>query len=357
MEQIILFTFLTLFPFGQIIRIGIIQPLDIVVGIGAVWAIVKKLPKPKIFTYFQDFLLVAAFSWVFGAAIFWQVEVFYGLLYLIRLAAYFYFLILVSHFRHKKLLLNSLLAVVSASAIFGWIQYFWWPDLRPLLAIGWDEHYYRLVGTFLDPGYLALILVFGIILAFFKQKYFLLFFLLLTLAFTYSRAGYLAFFAALIPMWFFSAKTRVVSILALSLLSFILFLPRPGGEGVKLERVTSIVLRIANYRETFSIFKTSPVFGAGYNNLCLAKGGNFSSHSCSGSDSSLLFILATTGLAGFIYFIYLVLNIFRRTSHTTYYILHTTAVALVTHSFFSNSIFYPWILGWLIVLLGSEVKR
>lgn len=55
MEQIILFAFLILFPFGQIIRIGIIQPIDVVVGIGAIWAIWKRYKWPEVFKYFNIF--------------------------------------------------------------------------------------------------------------------------------------------------------------------------------------------------------------------------------------------------------------------------------------------------------------
>lgn len=358
MEQIILFTFLALFPFGQIIRVGIIQPLDIIVGVGAVYAIVKKLPRPKVYFYLQNFLLVAAFSWLFGAASFGEFGVFRGFLYLIRLAAYFHFFILVWNFSKRKisysnLLLKSLLSLSLISALFGWIQYFFFPSFKSFMIWGWDEHLYRIAGTFLDPSYLSIILVFGIIIAFFKKKYGYLFFLLLTLAFTYSRAGYLAFFAALIPMWIYSAKTRVISILALLMLSFIIFLPRAGGEGVKLERISSVSARMRNYRETFGIFKISPVFGVGYNNICLAKNGNFSSHSCSGSDSSLLLILATTGIVGFLYFVFMALNIWKSADA----VFRALAVALLIHSSFSNSIFYSWVLGFLLILLATNLKR
>ena len=71
---------------------------------------------------------------------------------------------------------------------------------------GWDDHLYRLIGTFLDPGFTAIILVFGFLtsLAYylkpaapkggFKNKYFLLIsiFLFVSILFTYSRAGYIA---------------------------------------------------------------------------------------------------------------------------------------------------------------------
>ena len=336
MEQIILFAFLVLFPFGQIIRLGILHPIDIVVGIGAAYVIIKCLPKPSVFKYFFNFLLIAAFTWVLGAT-------FYGFLYLIRLGAYFYFSVFIFNLKNKKTLPSFLIALSLFSALFGWIQYFWFPSFKSFMVWGWDEHLYRIAGTFLDPAFLALILVFGIILS---RKTLITLFLALTLAFTYSRAGYLAFTAAML------FQKRFLLIFAFLLL--ILFLPRPAGEGVMLERTASIINRFNNYKQTLNIFEKNSLFGVGYNNLCSAKNSDFSSHSCFGSDSSLLFILATTGVIGFISFIYLVFGISR---YLTSYIFYPTSIALLVHSLFSNSLFYPWVLGWLMILLGSKIKR
>ena len=89
--NIFLFLFLIIFPFGQIIRIGMIQPVDLIAGMAAFYVIVSKMGMPKLFKYFENFLIIAGFSWVFGIVLFGKVEVVYGLLYFLRLAAYFYF--------------------------------------------------------------------------------------------------------------------------------------------------------------------------------------------------------------------------------------------------------------------------
>ena len=101
-------------------------------------------------------------------------------------------------------------------------------------------------------------------------------------------------------------KWFVVLIIALGIMIFLL--PRPSSEGVKLERAFSILLRLKNYKETIVIWQNSPLFGVGYNNLCFARNkfigeANYLSHSCSGSDSSILALIATTGILGFIFFI------------------------------------------------------
>ena len=352
MEQIILFAFLILFPFGQIIKIGSLNPIDIIVCLGAITAIIKRYKYPK---YFNDFLMVAIFSYLLSIFIFKNSQVFVGLLYLVRLAAYFYFYIFLSNFKDKKLLFNSLLAISFFSALFGWFQYFFYPDLTSLKYIGWDDHLFRLVGTYLDPGFTSLIIVFGGVTSFVKKKYLLLAFFAVTLAFTYSRAGYLALAVSFFLASFLFKRFKMFLIILTCFLVVIFLLPKPGGEGINLTRTYSISSRINNYKETFEIFKKSPVFGVGFNNICLAKAiylknVNSGSHSCSGSDSSLLLILATTGIVGFIIFvnsISKVLFALKRGFYTKVFLVLLSAVFV--HSFFVNSLFYPWIMGFLAI--------
>jgi len=338
MDKAILFAFLILFPFGQLVKIGIINPIDLVVGAGALWAILKRYEKPKVFSYFQNFLWVAFFSWIVGAFAFQRVEVVVGLAYLIRIAAYFYFFVFASNFKDRKLLLNSLLAVSIFSGIFGWIQYLWLPDLTSLKVLGWDDHLNRMVGTFLDPAFLGIILVLGLILALEKKMKFVILFLLASIAFTYSRASFLA---ALIPLIY--KKTWIYLTIFGAL---ILILPRTAGEGVKLERTSSIYGRIESYQETVQIIKKNPLFGVGFNNICLAKNGDYASHSCSGSESSLLFLLATTGVIGLISFSQLVTKI----------PWNIALVAVFVHSFFANSLFYPFVMGFLMIFFAAKLK-
>lgn len=368
MEQIILFAFLSLYPFGQIIKIGIINPIDIIVGLGALYALIRKYKRPKVFKYFENFLFLAVSSWIFAFFLFQTSQVFYGFLYLVRLAAYFYFFLFVSNFvkKSKELLLDSLLLISVASAVFGWIQYFLFPSIRAFLEYGWDEHLFRLVGTFLDPTFLGLIIVFGLITTMFrmmvvrrKGMYLLIcIFLLVSLAFTYSRASYLAFFAGLLIILTHFKKIKYFIGAAGLLLIVILLLPTSKNHVLSFTRNFSAIARIENYQETLKIFKTSPVFGIGFNNMCLARNKYigvepFSSHACSGSDSSLLLILATTGISGFFVFIQLIFNIWKRSDP----ILKSSLIALFVHSLFSNSIFYPWIMGWLIILFSVRLRR
>lgn len=374
LNNIFIFLFLIVFPLGQIIRIGIIQPVDLVAGLAALYAVFARLERPKIFKYLNHFLMIAVFSWIVGAAIFRQIDVVYGLLYLVRLAVYFYFLIYVWNFTKKnigntKLILNSLVTVSVASAVFGWIQYFMFPSIKPFAVWGWDDHLFRLVGTFLDPTFLGIVIVFGFLISIYqfiqnKNKLSLLIsvFLLISLAFTYSRASYLAFLAGIIITGFAWKKFRQIIYLIMGLVLLIAILPTSGNHILAITRSFSIVDRVENYTQVFSIFKKSPVFGIGYDNLCLAKTKllNFNeleSHSCSGSDSSLLFILSTMGVTGMIVFIYMVWNIGASIYKNKYFlVICSTFLALLVHSSFSNSLVYSWVLGWMMILLTVALK-
>lgn len=366
-KSIPIFLFLVLFPFGQIIRFGIFHPLDIVAALGATFAILGNYKKPDFFKYFKDFIFVACFSWIFSIILFRRLEVFYGFLYFLRLIAYFYFYVYIWNFRRQsklkiQFLINSLLIVSLVSAFFGWIQYFSFPEIKPFTVWGWDDHLFRLVGTFLDPGFLGIIIVFGLILSTYllfeerKSSYYLItIFLFVSLAFTYSRASYLAFLAAFFLLFVRLKRIKYFVFIIFSFLILILLLPTKENSILKITREFSALARIENYKETLYIIKSSPVFGVGYNNLCLARAQfsgflNLKSHACSGADASILFVFATTGVIGFVVFVWILFKIFQLTKE--FIIIGSILTALLVHSLFTNSFFYPWVLGYLMIILS-----
>ena len=374
-RNIFIFLFLVIFPFGQIIRIGNLQPIDFIVGLAALYTIAKKLTPPKAYKHFATFLLFASFSWIVSIFIFRQIEVLYGLLYLVRLTAYYLFGIYLWNFakkrkENKKLLLDGLLAVSAVSALFGWVQFFTVPDIKPFFSAGWDMHLFRLVGTFLDPTFLGLIIVFGLLISIIrllettKKKYLVvILFLLVSLAFTYSRASYLALFAGLVVIALYKNILKKVVIFTVILTPLLLLLPTSRNHSIELFRTFSAVAKIGNYKNTLQIFSTSPVFGVGYNNLCIAYQKyigvqGFNSHACSGSDSSLLFVITTTGISGFMAFVFFISRIIKSRKDKSYLtILSAGSASVFTHSLFSNSLFYPWIMGYLVILLALALKE
>jgi len=347
----------------------------VVIGLAAIYTIIAKLKIPKIFRLMIPFLCIAGFSWLFSIFVFHRIDVSYGLLYLLRLIVYYFFGIYTWNFikkkpANKKLILDSLLVVSFVSALFGWIQYFIYPDIKPFFIFGWDMHLFRLVGTFLDPTFLGLIIVFGLLLFIHRcisscnwNNVLATIFLLVSLAFTYSRASYLAFIAGVLVIVYFNKKFKKILWVIGGLILMALLLPTAKNHSIEIFRTFSAIARIENYQTTLEIFSKSPVFGVGYNNMCLAYQTfigpqSYSSHACSGSDSSLLLILATTGAIGFMMFIssaWKIGAILIRDSR--YKILVSCIIALLIHSLFSNSMFYAWVMGYVAVLFAVVLKE
>ena len=375
LQAIILFIFLALFPFGQLLKTTV-HPIDLVAGLAFLYTIIFSVKKPKFIFVLGNFLIAALFSLLFSLSIFRTGQLIAGILYLIRLTFYIYFILFVYDYVRKskvkkELVFNGLIAVSFFSALFGWVQYFWFPDFRPFTVFGWDDHLNRLIGTFLDPGFTSIVIVFGTIASLYKyfstkkrNLLYLLLFFIVSLALTYSRAGYISFIAGAFYLAVTEKKMKQIFLILTVFIFVISVLPRTAGEGVKLERTASTYARLLNYSQTIKIFQKSPVFGIGFNNICQAKSAFFEiddrqSHSCSGSDSSLLLILATTGAVGFIIFLWCLSSLYNLISSKSMYgkVLLSSSLALFIHSLFVNSLFYPWVMGWLAILLAVSMRE
>ena len=262
-------------------------------------------------------------------------QILIGSLYLVRFMVY-------------SLLINLSIKPVyliwfsSLVAGFGLVQYLLVPDTRWLFTLNWDEHYYRLLSTLFDPNFTGIILVLGLVLVYFyRPKTWWLYALHLgALLLTYSRSSYLALFAAIVAVAVLTRKFKLILYILIFLFS-LWFLPRPGGEGVKLERIMSVKQRLSNYQLGLEFWRKSPVVGLGFNTLRYFRD-NQVSHSASGLDSSLIFVLATSGSVGLLAY----LNLLRCLWQTSL-VMKVTLAALLTHSLFVNSLFYSFILVWL----------
>ena len=378
--KLLVFGFVLLFPFGQLLRfevsfLGRIIPiLAVDVASGLTLFLYPYLEKPKISKLFLNFIWVSLFSLILSVAYFDIGSVFVGSFYLVRILAYFSFFVLAWNLIKCDLQLKkTLFGVITVSLIFtavlGWVQDFWFFDLTSLKYLGWDDHLGRITGTFLDPTFAGITFVFAfftVLLKLVREKrkifLFLSLFFLLSIAFTYSRASFLSLLAGGIAVTFLEKKIRVKLLFLGLFVAILIFLPRSKGEGVRLERTRSIEARVGNYRETLQIFRQYTVLGVGMNNLCSFRvkmsGQSGRSHSCGGSDSSLLYILATTGVVGFFVFSNLVLGFFRSIS-SDYYgnLTKICIISLGIHSIFANSLFYPWVIGFASLLLAASVRE
>ncbi|GAI81903.1 unnamed protein product, partial [marine sediment metagenome] len=138
----------------------------------------------------------------------------------------------------------------------------------------------------------------------------------------------------------------------------------PGGEGVRLERTATIQSRFGSWQQALIIFRDHPLLGVGFNTYRYAQR-NYgfldqekwqTSHAEAGVDSSLLFVLATTGIIGFLVYSWLGSSVIRLSLSVVNakigLVVLASVAALVCHSFFLNSLFYSWILAWLGIILG-----
>ena len=378
------FIYLVLFPFGQLARLPLpfldlpevnIYLTDIVLSFlllfWLVWRffINKKKYKPPFLT--KPILLfsgLALISLLVNSFRFSGSEVLVSSLYLIRWIVYagLYFILVDLKSEFKKALPYYLLIVGVFVALFGLIQYLIYPNLKFLESLGWDPHFYRVTSTFLDPGFagliLALTLILLTILSWKKQNklwWVLWPFLFVMLLLTYSRASWLAFLVGIGTFFIYKKAFKFLFLIIVFLGLSWFYIPRPEGEGGKLERTYSVNARLENYKQGFFVFEKNRLLGVGFNTyryikrdygLIKEEESWQTNHASAGVDSSFLFVLATTGILGFLSYFW----IYFKSLKLKNILITVSLLTVVTHSFFLNSLFYPWIMAWLWILLATE---
>ena len=277
-------------------------------------------------------------------------EIAVGLLYLLRFCMYtsVFFLVLQSkktqsHWFHWLYFLGV------GYAVTGFFQLLLYPNLRNISYLGWDPHYYRLFSTLFDPNFVGGIIVLCLFLGFYlltitKSK-FLVFItqlvLLIALLLTYSRSSFVALIVGLIVYIVLTKKWIYIIFLVLIPL-VVLFFPSIGGISTDIGRMWSIIARLDNSKEALNLFIHYPIFGNGF--------------AMQRIDSSILFILVTTGVIGIVAFtnlgIHLIRSGFCITKQPLKAVYFSILTALIIHSIFVNSLFYPQILIWFWIFIG-----
>lgn len=276
----------------------------------------------------------------------------------------------------KKKLYRYLVRVGLVVVGFGFVQLLVFPNIGSLARFGWDPHEGRLVSSFLDPnylgGYLALLLAALTAPAIQGKKslpWIWLGIVLLASVLTFSRSGYLAVAITVLLLGLrYSWKLIVVTLLCIIPLS--LAIPRVRERvvgGFSLDKTSQD--RLDSWQNALKIGAAYPVFGVGFNAYQYAQerlgiiNPGMKSRALAGSDSSLLNLLATTGIAGVTLVIAAAALLIRRslilarqglsnTQNWVGLIFLTALPALFIHSFFVNTFFYPFILINLSVLVG-----
>jgi len=353
-NSILIFCFLAFF-IGQIFRLnffGVSFPLiDISIVLLSTFNIIYHLKNKSLKISNKFLFYFILYSWALFLISYFRFQIFSlsSLFYLVRLTGLLTLSIFPPKISQKQH--NIFYLFIIANIIFGFIQYFFWPNFTYFDVNQWDPHLYRLVSTFFDPTFTGLIYLLFLIKVYFDKKfpYRKLFLVLsyLAIALTYSRSTYLSF---IIAFTFISLSTKKLKPFLISLiivLATIFCLPRQPGEGTKLERTSSITAKIENYQEGIFLFSKHPITGIGYNNIPFFREiKNQKSHANYGFDGSILTLLITTGVIGTSLFLVGGKKYYQTLSLTKKTFIWT----ILTHSLFANSLLYPWIILTLIFL-------
>lgn len=311
---------------------------------------------------------------------------FYG----VRWASFYFLSVLIFNQSksEKTVTLWMLAAFTLLLSLAGFIQLQVMPDFTSLEDIGWDPHQNRLLSTWFDPnfvgGFLAFMIPILLGVALDQKplrKVFLPIVAVATLALvlTLSRSAYLALIAALFVFGLFRSL-KLLATLAVTLVLLTAVLPPVQDRffslvdsiaSVSTETYTlpdaSSRLRFESWDEAWQLFLEKPLLGQGYNRykyaaLELGTLKDLNIHSASGSDSSLLNVLATTGLTGFLPFfaIYLMLAIqaWKQRKNAAALGFLAGLCGLFIHSIFVNSLLFPLFMipFWMSAgLLGQKL--
>ncbi len=338
------------FPIGQIVRwefLGgqvVIRPNDFIACVLGLFGILKisgPLKKPLLLWFGAMVLSLGVNFFYYSLP-----EIMVGASYIVRFVLYsgLYFI-----FKDYKLNKNIFVLISVLISILGFVQYLFIPDVSFLSQFNWDPHYYRLISTFLDPGFTGAILVLGLLVTKNKVAWIIIY---LALALTYSRTSFLMFVSAYAVISIYKKSPRIFIGAVAIMLATLIFLPRTFGDGTKLSRETSTWARLENWQKTIVAWTTKPVFGVGYNVYRYATNSAVDSHAGAGADSSLLLVLATTGIVGFIGYLGLIRKIWLTGKHDV--VFAASFIGIIIASFFNNTLFYPYVMEWLWILLATK---
>ena len=374
-------------PSGAILLIDLLVCL--LAGLWIWWVLLKrqKLVLSAAHLFWLGFIFLAGASLLFGPFDLSKRELLESGFYLVRFAAYTSLLwiipVLFSNQEGREKLRRWLYWTGFAVMTLGFFQLSIIPDIGFFSRFGWDPHVGRLVSTFLDPNYLggffALFLALVVAPTVQESKklpWFLIGLILLATILTFSRSGYLAVgLVALIFGLRFSWKVVLISLICIIPLA--LTVPRVRERvagGFSIDKTAQD--RITSWQNALLIGDQYWVAGVGYNTYeraqevfgILVPGST--SRANAGSDSSLLNVLATTGVVGTALFLAaiglclrdcyrLVRSKPKSVGASMAFALLLATPALFIHAFFVNAFFYPFILVILATMMGivySELR-
>lgn len=373
---------LFLFPLGEVVRINlgngiVVRPLDIGVGLVVFLWLIFKLKKREgvkqkyILAPILLFAVGACFSLIINYFSLSLSQFFVSFTYLIRWVVYAGIFFVVSDFdKEFKKRITSLLVIVGSLIVgLGYVQYFFYPSLKNLFYLGWDEHMHRMFSVFLDPNFagafFVLFFLFLVNLFVRKKQVFIGLLLALTLGaifLTFSRSALIMLIiSSSILFIFLNKKIWMVLLLGIAFVALAISSKYFNIENINLFRVVSSEARIETSKNAIKIIQDHPVFGIGFNAYRYAKSGysmradsvEAISHADAGTDNSFLFVMATTGLVGFILYLFLWFRILKNVSILSL----ASIVGVFVDSMFINTLFYTFIMLWIWIIIAIRENK
>lgn len=243
---------------------------------------------------------------------------------------------------------------------FGLCQYLLIPDTRFLAILGWDDHYYRLIGTLFDPNFTGMIFVLTFVyleraklLPKMHQTALLSFQIVTTIALgpTFSRASYLAWLVALLGILMIRGKRSLLVLICAPVLGLtILLAPKPSGEGVDLLRTASVTARVESTQETLTWNWRTLILGEGLfqpQRSATSSLGYDRPNTARFADTIIVGLFNWVGLGGLLLIFALALKWGRRLWRADRLLALALGVTLV-HSLFNNTLFQPFVFLFLL---------
>ncbi|HVZ67721.1 MAG TPA: O-antigen ligase family protein [Patescibacteria group bacterium] len=388
-------------PLGAVLRFNIApnaflyiqDAIALVVFIACLYLYILKKPDVKDrknIKIIGVFILWGFISLVINSSILNGQEFIISLSYLIRFASYVS-LIIAPIFLATKFIKSVNIKLLIGGSVFtllGYIQYFYYPNLRNLYYLGWDDHLWRLFSTFLDPNFAGAFIVLFLLLIsqniivikkISKQKLKAGLFGLLWIAalvailLTHSRSAFIMIVVGLATLLTIHRLYKLMFVSIVIILFLFGIFSNTKIEGLNPFRIASSEARIETAGQAFDIFLKSPIIGVGFNSYRYAQVrygtrseiGSSKSNADAGTDNSFLFVLATTGIFGFLIYVYFWVNLIKTTygeiqKGKNFYapIVLASIVSLFIDAFFINSLFYAPIMAWVFITIGlMESKK
>ncbi len=340
----------------------------------------------KMLKMYLGFVLIGFFALVINLRFLNPTTFLVSISYLLRYIAYSS-IIFVFTSQDSKLFKNLNIKLLIAGLVFiilGYVQFFFYPNLRNLYYAGWDDHLYRLFSTMLDPNFagvfIALITILGLVNLMDslskKDKIGALvlgtFDLLLVIAIylTHSRSAIISLLFGVVALLIMEKKIKAIfPLILVVVIGFFLF-SNFKTEGLNPLRIASAEARIDSANEAKAIFMKNPLLGVGFNSYRYAqirygfrKTSIIPTNADAGTDNSYLFVLVTTGIVGFFFFAKFIIEVYaslRALSKNKEILVRAALPSFITiliSSFFINVLFYPLIISWVFVLIGVTVSR